>query len=107
MDPKVINRGYGFKLEFSLEKADGTAQVVSGTTATWKIAASQAGPVLIERAGITPSTVSGKTIAALALTALETKALVPGQYYHQLAVTLSGGEPEIHFKGWLAVEERL
>lgn len=105
---RSIDRGYGFPLEFDLQKADGSPEAVSGTTATWKLGASaEATVALVTRAGLIPATVAGKTIAALELTAEETEQLAPGQYYHQLAVTLSGGEPKIYLQGWLTVKDRL
>lgn len=108
MDNKAIDRGYAFDHEFEMQKADRTPQVVDGTTAVWRLAASpdELEP-LIEKA-LTPVSVSGKTLARLTLTAAETGLLTGKQYYHQLAVTLSDdGEPRIHFAGWIQVQDRL
>jgi hypothetical protein len=107
IDRASIDRGYGFPLEFELQKADGSPEVVSGTVATWKLGASAESAVLITKVGLVPSTVRGKTVVALELSAEETGGLAPGQYYHQLAVTLSAGQPRIYARGWLTVKDRL
>ncbi|MEJ1928840.1 hypothetical protein WDZ92_01015 [Nostoc sp. NIES-2111] len=103
-----IDRGYGFTLEFELQKADVSPEVVAGTRATWKIAASaEAATALLTKADLEPETVRGKSVVTLELSGAETETLSPGQYYHQLAVTPDGGVPKIYFRGWLPVRERL
>lgn len=103
-----IHRGFEHRLEFDVQKADNTAQVISGTTAVWKIAASdKAVAALLTKSDLVFSTVSGKSIATLTLTAEETAMLAAGQYFHQLAVTLQGGQPQPYFKGWITVSDSL
>ena len=104
----VIDRGYGFLQPFDVQKADGSAEEVSGTLATWKLAQSEtAAAALLTKADLSPASVSAKTIVSIELSGAETELLAPGQYYHQLAVALSGGTPRIYFKGWLTVKDRL
>lgn len=104
----IVDRGYAFDRVFELEKADKTPQVISGTSAVWRLAASpDAAAPLIEKAGLVPVSSGGKTLLQLTLTKADTALLTEDQYYHQLAVTLSDGEPRIHFAGWLQVQARL
>lgn len=108
MDNRAIDRGYEFTLEFDLQKLDKTSLPVSGAVATWRLAESnKAAAPLLERAGITPVSEGGKTIARVVLSGAETELLTGSQYYHQLSVAISGGEPNLFFSGWIQVEDRL
>ena len=108
MDNKGIDRGYAFDLAFELQKLDHTPQVVDGTTAVWRLASSpDATEPLLEKADLSAASVGGKTLVVVTLTRAETETLSGNQYYHQLAVSLSGGEPYIQFAGWVQVQARL
>lgn len=107
-DRNTIDRGYGFQMEFELQRADATPETVSNTTAVWKLAASNtATEALITRIGLTASTVGGRTIVAVTLSEADTESLPAGQYYHQLAVSLNGAPARIYLRGFLTVEDRL
>lgn len=108
MTAVIIDRGYGFDLEFELLKTDGTAELASGTTAAWKLAESNTATApLLTKSGLSATTSGGKTLVTVSLTAQETEALLPGRKFHQLAVTLTGGQPRIYFIGNLTVSDRL
>ena len=104
----VIDRGYPFDLEFLVQKRDGTAEETAGTTAVWKLGASDTAPTALLVREIASLVVeSGQALARVSLTADETEALQPGQYYHQLAVATAGDEPRLRFGGWIRVKDRL
>lgn len=44
---------------------------------------------------------------AVTLSEADTESLQPGQYYHQLAVSLNGAPARIYLRGFLTVEDRL
>lgn len=104
----VIDRGFGFDLEFLLQKRDGSPEESTGTTAVWKLGASDTAPEALLVREISSLTLeSGQVLARVSLTAAETEALTPGQYYHQLAVTLAGDEPRLRVAAWIKVKDRL
>ncbi|KPF47056.1 hypothetical protein [Rhizobium sp. AAP43] len=103
----TIDKGYGFGMRFPILDELGQKEALTGAAIEWKLAASASGMPLIERetGDMTISTAAGTV--EFTLTSIETGALQPGRYYHQLAVAPAGKERKVYFSGFLKVEARL
>lgn len=105
---KPIDRGYAYDMEFELQAADGSVLPTTGVSGSWRLAASAgSAQALITKPISSAISEGGKTLARVSLSTSETEGLTLDQYYHQLSISVSGGEPRIYFAGFVRVAARL
>ena len=103
-------KGDTFEAEVSVKNKVGAAVSLSGAAVSWKVAESRdaAAPILTKTIGegiaITDET-GGKL--TLTLTAAETAALEPGEYFHALRISFADGRVKTVLAEYLSIIESL